>query len=366
MNISEHFNTFFRTLAIRQSNENDLSDFLWAVMEVVPKLKSDFCKYFSFDSSNDEPIEVQREEVISTGRPDFMVKSSKPELIVEVKLNDRDYHFDQYNSAFSGQGVKFGLLTNHRIGKDDYQKASHLGWITSAWEDFLKYISGNSYDEYQSVIDAFLEYAKKVCGVIEMSDIRFDAQSLYSLNVFVNIARKVIQSVDSTVFSCRVYDRQNRAFGETWTGIMYELVPTNEKDKKFWPYFGLVYEKPEIIRLCVALDNDWNRDLADKVRVLKNSADQIEIENYSGGDGVNLFLPGTEFDNFNTIELNEQETKLNEYFLRANQFLIQCLNHNWKNAYRDRNAPHRAALPHHRTYGSVYGGSAGQNKAGRK
>ena len=29
-------------------------------------------------------------------------------------------------------------------------------------------------------------------------------------------------------------------------------------------------------------------------------------------------------------------------------------------AYRDRTAPHRAALPHHRTYGSVYGGSADQ------
>ena len=32
--------------------------------------------------------------------------------------------------------------------------------------------------------------------------------------------------------------------------------------------------------------------------------------------------------------------------------------------YRDRNAPHRASLPHHRTYGSVYGDSADQSKVG--
>jgi hypothetical protein len=32
------------------------------------------------------------------------------------------------------------------------------------------------------------------------------------------------------------------------------------------------------------------------------------------------------------------------------------------NGYRDRDAPRRAPLPHHRTYGSVSGDSAGQNK----
>ena len=31
-------------------------------------------------------------------------------------------------------------------------------------------------------------------------------------------------------------------------------------------------------------------------------------------------------------------------------------------AYRDRNAPHRASLQHHRTYGSVYGDSADQGR----
>ena len=29
-------------------------------------------------------------------------------------------------------------------------------------------------------------------------------------------------------------------------------------------------------------------------------------------------------------------------------------------SYRDREAPHGAPLPHHRAYGSVHGGSAGQ------
>ncbi len=33
---------------------------------------------------------------------------------------------------------------------------------------------------------------------------------------------------------------------------------------------------------------------------------------------------------------------------------------NHEKSYRDRTAPHRTALPHHRTYGSVYGGSADQ------
>ena len=35
-------------------------------------------------------------------------------------------------------------------------------------------------------------------------------------------------------------------------------------------------------------------------------------------------------------------------------------------AYRDRNAPHRASLPHHLTYVSVYGDSADQSKVGRE
>ncbi|MGR3178828.1 MAG: hypothetical protein ACUZ8E_12305 [Candidatus Anammoxibacter sp.] len=40
--------------------------------------------------------------------------------------------------------------------------------------------------------------------------------------------------------------------------------------------------------------------------------------------------------------------------------LLKTTTQKQKEIYRDRNAPHRASLPHHRTYGSVYGGSADQ------
>ena len=44
--------------------------------------------------------------------------------------------------------------------------------------------------------------------------------------------------------------------------------------------------------------------------------------------------------------------------------LANSLRFSENKSYRDRNAPHRAALPHHRTYGSVYGDSADQSKVG--
>ena len=49
---------------------------------------------------------------------------------------------------------------------------------------------------------------------------------------------------------------------------------------------------------------------------------------------------------------------------KGNAIWISALRDGIQRAHRDRNAPHRASLPHHRTYGSVYGDSADQSKVG--
>jgi len=318
-----HINSIFRNLAKRLSNENDLSDFLWATMETVPDLKIDFCRYFNFEPTHGEPIVIKREESIPTGRPDFVVRSRMRMLIVEVKLGDSNYHFKQYMSAFPEEAVAFGLLTNHRLYHDDFQEALNSGWTVREWDGFLHHISKCKYGEYQAIVDGYLEYAKEVCGVITMRDMRFDIQSLYSVYVLAKLARKVVP-IDQPEFVCRVYSRQDRAFGDCWAGIMYELAPKNNGQEKLWPYLGLVFENPEKVRLCVALDYDWNKKLVQKIRAMKTRAEGLEIEDFPDGGGVNLFMPDIEFEKFNTHGIDEQKEMLDEFYLKANQYLLQC------------------------------------------
>ena len=323
MNAVIHINSIFENLATRLSSENNLSDFFWAAMETVPDLKVAFCRHFNFEPTTDEPIEITREETILTGRPDFIVRSGSRRLIVEVKLGDRNYHFKQYISAFPGETVAFGLLTNHRLHRCDFHEGSNSGWTIREWDSFLNHISKFEYGEYQTIVDAFLNYAKKVCGVITMDDMRFDIKSLYSLYIFTNLAKKVVP-IDQPEFSCSVYNRQDRALGDSWTGIIYVLELKSNDKKKFWPYFGLVFETPEEVRLCVALSYDWNKEIVQKIRTIKTGVEGLEIADYPKGGGVNLFMPQIEFKRFNALGIDDQKEMLDDFYLRVNNFIWRC------------------------------------------
>jgi hypothetical protein len=101
--MNEQFQQFFTELAQRFCNENDLSDFTYVALEVIPEFKKDFVRFFhpSLEIGNDE-IQVVREFTLEStdeqpsSRPDFLLRCGSWDLIVENKIWDRNYHFDQY------------------------------------------------------------------------------------------------------------------------------------------------------------------------------------------------------------------------------------------------------------------------------
>ena len=90
---------FFSALAERKHNENDLSDITYALCYS----DDEFCRFFLHFCFDEEikTFDLTREYQRDSSRPDFYFHDlENQERIIEVKLYDRNQHFNQYEKAF--------------------------------------------------------------------------------------------------------------------------------------------------------------------------------------------------------------------------------------------------------------------------
>lgn len=319
-----HFNKLFSILGERLYHENNISDIMWCIFKIVPSFKYDFLKFFDIELNDNKPLDIQREVSTDVGRPDFVFYVGRKIIfILEVKLNDRNYHFEQYKNAFVNDNPKIGILTNHFLDIDSYENGKKLGWHIRTWQSLVNFLLQRNYDSYQCVIDSFLCYLRKVCNIIEYIDMQFDPQILYSVFVLVEVCKKIIYKNKSSLYEVTLYSSQQRAFGEGYSGVIYEL-SVKQSDKKAWPFFGIVFEKAHISRISIALDEDWNSELVIKLRDYETTS--FEVENYPGGGGVNLFMPQDKFNDLNGKPIDYQERCLAIFFNETNAILAKLLN----------------------------------------
>lgn len=312
-------NDLFIQLSKRLLNENDLSDMFWAVMNAVPALKKDLCELFEFEIADDNPIDIQREVAIPTGRPDFIINSGDRSYIIEVKIYDTNYHFFEYDDfkKTNGKVKGTGLLINHTISSEAKKIADQLGWKVITWKELLNWMLKNI-DNYRNsskfIIIAFWGYLKEVCNMVTEIDLRFGT-GLNSLYVFPVIIKEIIEK-NKDVLQIEIYSRQDRAFGQGRTGAYFQFT-----GKKIWLFFGIIYER-ERIGIAVSIDEDWNGTIVQKVRSSVNQTNMnFIIENYQGGRGVHIFLPDDKFVEFNEAKLEKQKDTLDEFFVKVNLFI---------------------------------------------
>ena len=97
--MNERINIFFESMAERLTNENDLSDITYALC----KTDNDFRKFF-LEYCFEEAVDTDnliREYADEGSRPDFyFIGRDNNEYLIEVKIYDRNQHFDQYNNQF--------------------------------------------------------------------------------------------------------------------------------------------------------------------------------------------------------------------------------------------------------------------------
>jgi hypothetical protein len=115
------YQRFFESLAERFGGaETKLSDVTYAMLNSNSEFLLEFAKFFGFSIHDNQPCEVEREYPLGNGfRVDLAIKQGQSEVyLIENKIFDGNYHFDDYGGSPVGKTAKgFGLIANHTVNE---------------------------------------------------------------------------------------------------------------------------------------------------------------------------------------------------------------------------------------------------------
>lgn len=138
-------------------NENDLSDVTYALCNSNKDFQNLFLN-FCFDETIDTD-DITREFAVADSRPDFYFhdNKTKKECVLEVKIYDRNQHFEQYEKQFPN--AKYAFIANYQF--ENIEK-----WKIKTWKGFYNHLL-NSEIKTDPVISGYLRYLKSVTNILE-------------------------------------------------------------------------------------------------------------------------------------------------------------------------------------------------------
>lgn len=215
---------FFNYISNRIYNENRLSDITWALCQSSEHFETFFLKFFfkeevKFDISR----EIIREYTTGNSRVDFWIRNGEKTFIIEVKIYDRNQHFDQYNKAYPN--AKKGYITNYYLEEQD-------GYEIRTWKELYKELNQHLQDEdkipvdEKNLIKGYISYLKNVCSIIEIEKMNLtNLKSLQDFNLLCNeIIIEPFNSKNGTdKYSCQLNNQtkgsNDYAYGKDFTTL---------------------------------------------------------------------------------------------------------------------------------------------------
>lgn len=303
--------SFFLNLSERLYDENSLSDITWAFAKANPDFMKIFMGLFHFDFNIDEPWNIYRESSENDSRPDFIIEQGDKRFIVENKIYDRNNHFEQYAKTFDKD--KRGFIANYRVPMETERK---YGFSRATWEDLIGIISReinnlDPLDEGTKMLQAYTEYVKEVCGIVEMKEMRLDKLvSLYHFNKLVeHIVRSSVEG-----YECELIN-QGKCFGESYSGRYFALSRTGDKIKVY-PWLGIWYgETPPSIYM--SFRKDWCPKFHKDYDINKRNEGNYfapPYHNEDDYDALEFELKHDVLQEFSGASLDKQKTILSKFF----------------------------------------------------
>lgn len=196
--MNERINIFFESMAERLTNENDLSDITYALC----KTDNDFRKFF-LEYCFEEAVDTDnliREYADEGSRPDFyFIGRDNNEYLIEVKIYDRNQHFDQYNKQFPN--AKYAYISNYILNDEDLCEADKRAlplWKLKTWFDYYKKLSESAIKDKDLVV-GYLSYLGEVIHVKEFEEM--DISKISCLPIFIGNIEKVANDKDFSTYS---------------------------------------------------------------------------------------------------------------------------------------------------------------------
>ena len=242
----ERLETFLGFLGERLADEDNASDVLYAAFKAFDEFRSVVVECLGLLSPG--PLEITGERTIEGSRPDFLITGEQGFFLVEVKLFERNYHYEEYNQlAIDGlKPNRIILLTAH---KPDRELG---GWCVVRRSHLIEKLE----ETHQQINFALAKYFGRVTMTKSL-----EAISLGRPRGILNLNRaleRTIEDYDSTDFRARIYTSGRDNFSDVSSGYYYELKHRTQPERCAWPLYCLVYtDDREGIEL--ALRQDWHR-----------------------------------------------------------------------------------------------------------
>ena len=311
---------FIEIFTERFYKENDLSDLTYILCKYDP----DFLRFFlnfNFPNSNDPSpiIEIIREYPLKNSRPDFYISSLEKKYILEIKINDRNNHFEQYNNTFPDGEYEKSFLANYSI--DQELSNSYKKWQISTWSDFIDKLQSDNNLANKKYIKAYIQYIKSVCGILEVEHMNFD--NLQSLTSFNNLITNLINNNSNNDFQLKIYN-SIYSNSNSFTGKYFLLTKNN---KKIYPWFGISYESDIKILFQFYLDEHWCDLLKDKTTDIEKCLNEkYLLKNNNNENYFSIELTPEEYRKFSDSQDEEKQKEIiKTFFNYVLKVISECL-----------------------------------------
>lgn len=237
----------FKNIAQRLYSENNLSDITWAFMMTCEQFKNDFIE-FCFDEKIEGVCDLRREYQDEDSRPDLhFYDKDNQEYLIEVKIYDRNQHFDQYNNRFPN--AKKAFISNYSLTEKEKQGSKNWAALKNwnrLYEEIEKNIDNYEMENVKKLIRSYLIFLKSVIGYREIE--KMDFSELKSLMDFYKVIEEIASNNGFTA-----YDKYPSAINKNQYGRYFYKDNNDGLIAYFW--FGLWLGKAEDISIWISFNN---------------------------------------------------------------------------------------------------------------
>lgn len=328
--LSQPISNLFSNLSTYYRNENDLSNVTVSLCNSSVEFLRLFVHYFFPKLKIEDVVSVDREvwdEYDKSSRVDIMINLSQERYLVEVKINDKQHHFGQYERDFDIDSSHLGYIANYEL--------SRTGYDIKQWKDFYYYLKDKLQeledDIHFSLIYGYMQFLKSVCNFTDY-DKPMKLKDIQSIPQFFEIVSSILsystESYEVTVGKLLCPTSGNRLAPYMRLDFSIQFSDSRRKEIPMSIYLYL-YDEPLI---TISVDPSSNARLAKKFNDedIKQKGKYFDDIYLDGDDWYSNIYEYRWFDMKQCIkfleseDLKEQQTLLSKYIKEVIEYCVTC------------------------------------------
>ena len=299
--------SFFEAISERKWIENDISDFLYALLKSSDQFFNALIKIIlsnrkEYLSTQIDKTKIKREYCYRFGkkRADLFLPFSNYKfnnnqirgILIEVKIGDPDIHKKGYNSVSKEYLICLIDIRKHE-GKGQLKK-----WILITWDELIEKLGGS----FQNQTKNFLYFFRKVLKMEVIKKVKLESSQLQSIAHYSRMIRKVI---NEKLENCKLTSKFNDYEETTW-GHYFTYKNLQKKTIIIWFGLNLTNEDERHVGSAFFIEKNKNRSIYDYVLENLKFPNKYEIKR---SDNAIILIDRSFLNKLNKKQTKEDQIK---------------------------------------------------------